>query len=482
MARALLVAAILLAPGGVGLAAAGEDVPARARNLIEKGQSARAVPLLEEAAVATPGDPEVVFLLGMAYHQTRRYQDAAIALTHAAALAPDDGVIRYNLGVVQFALGHYDDAAESFLAVPALDPRATAKAYRNAGLARYKAGRVEEAKALLARAIEAEPEGSDAETARRMLDFLSPSPGHRAVATRKARLSESLSVGREFDSNVFARPDDGTTTGLSDWRTTLQADVQYRLPVSDRYDLTPRYEFYGHWYHAEHAYNYRRHRVWLRLDDREGTLRPRVTWGYDFAELGGEAYLASNWLEGRLTLRRTERGRVWVRAGVSLDEAPGHQYDYLSGTSWEAVLYGSRDALADGWIYAALRARYRDRGTANVTYGGIPVRVDYSYASIEPRVGARTDLPGGLRTTGLLRYEVRQYLHDDTWDLPTRGSKRRLDQRVVADISISRAITRSVRLSLSWTGQIRRSNITAADYRDRDYERELYGFFLEGDW
>ena len=22
----------------------------------------------------------------------------------------------------------------------------------------------------------------------------------------------------------------------------------------------------------------------------------------------------------------------------------------------------------------------------------------------------------------------------------------------------------------------------AADYRDRDYERQLYGFFLEGDW
>jgi tetratricopeptide (TPR) repeat protein len=482
MVWALLVAALLLAPGGVGLAVAGEDVPARARDLIDKGHPAKAVPLLEDAAVARPGDAEVVFLLGLAYQRTGRRQDALIALTHAATLAPDDGLIRYNLGAVQFALERYDEAAESFLAVPSLDPRATAAAYLNAGLARYKAGRIEEAATLLARAIDAEPDGSTAATARRMLDFLSGPREAITAAIRKRRLSTSVSAGREFDSNVFALPDDGTTTDLSDWRNTVTGEVEYRVPVSGRFDVTPHYDFYGHWYRTEHAYNYRRHRVWLRLDDRGGALRPRVTWGYDFAELGGDAYLASNWLDGRLTLHRGDHGGVWVRAGVALDEAPGHQYDYLSGTSWEAVLYGSRDALADGWAYAALRARYRDRGTANVTYGGIPVRVDYSYASVEPRVGARSALPWGFRTTAILRYEVRRYLNDDTWGNPPAGSKRRLDKRSVVDLTLSRALTEWLRLSISWTGQVRHSNITAADYRDRDYDRQVYGAFLEGDW
>jgi tetratricopeptide (TPR) repeat protein len=499
----LLVAVLLLVPGpfGADFAAArdpagtagdpagtADDVTARARGLIDGGSPARAVPLLEDAAVAAPADAQVVFLLGVAYHRTGRPREAVIALSRAAALAPPDGemagLIRYNLGAARFAVGDYDAAAEAFLAVPSRAPQAAAAAYLNAGLARYKAGRVPEARALLAQAVEAEPDGPSADTARRMLDALSPPSAAPAPAARRGRPSWGFAAGREFDTNVFALPDDATTTHRSDGRYAVKGEAEYRVPVSGRYDLTPHYDFYGYWYDTEHAYNYRRHRVFLRLNDRRGALRPRLTWGYDFARLGGDAYLSSHWLDGRLTVRRGPGARVWVRAGVAVEEAPGQQYDYLSGASGEAVLSGYHAALADGWVYGALRLRYRDRGTAAVTFQAVPVRVDYSYASVEPQVRARTTLPGRLEVTGDLGYEVRRYLHDDRWTGPTPGSKRRLDQRVYGGIALARALGGGLKATLSWSGEVRRSNIgnAATDYRNRDYERQLFGAFLAGDW
>jgi tetratricopeptide (TPR) repeat protein len=482
-ARFILVAALLLAPGPL---AAAEDVASRARALIDQGRPAQAVPLLEEAAVAAPEDAEVVFLLGVAYQRTGRHEAALIALNRAAALAPDDGRVFYNLGAVRFALAQWDEAAEAFLAVPPRAPEAAAAAYLNAGLSRYKAGRGEEAKALLARAVTAGPESASADTARRMLDRLASGPNVSASPPpRPSPLTAAFYLGREYDSNVFARPDDATATDLSDWRTTAKGEVAYRMPLGGRFVLTPHCDLYGYWYHAEHAYNYRRHRAWLRLDDRRGALRPRLTWGYDFALLAGEAYLASHWLDGRLTLHRGEAGKVWLRLGVAIEEAPGRQYDYLSGTSWEAALSGYRDALAHGWVYAALRLRYRDRGT-DIALGqhGETAWVDYSYASVGPRLKARTDLPARLELTAEAGYEVRRYLSVDRWDGPDAGTKRRLDRRLVGGVTLSRPVAGPLRITLAWIGQLRRSNVGNAvtDYRDRDYERQLYGVFLEGDW
>jgi len=492
LARRFAVVVLLVLAGPLPVApalaapVAADDVTDRARSLIDGGRPAKAVPLLEEAAVARPGDATVVFLLGVAYHRTGQHEEALVALAHAAALAPDDGLIHYNLGAAHFALGHFDEAAEAFLAVPDRAPEAAASAYLNAGLSRYKAGRVDEAKDLFGRTIQTDPEGSAADTARRLLDRLAPRPaGTPGVRTARRSFTPSawFYAGREFDSNVFALPDDATTTDLSDWRTTARGEAEVRVPVSDRYDVTPHYDFYGYWYHAEHAYNYRRHRAWLRLNDRKGALRPRLTGGYEFAELGGEAYVASSWLDGRLTVRRTPKGRVWLRARVAVEEAPGHQYDYLSGTSWEASVSAYRKGPEDGWLYGALRLRYRDRGTADLTLAGPNnVRVDYSYASVEPRLKARTHLPWRIEVTGEAAYEVRRYLNDDTWSGPPPGSKRRLDQRVTGGVSLSRPLYGPLRATLAWTGQVRRSNITANDYRDRDYERQLYGLFIEGDW
>jgi len=484
----LLFAALLLVTGPFGPAlAAAEDVTARARSLIDRGRPAQAVPLLEDAAVATPGDAQVVSLLGIAYHRTGRHREAVIALTHAAALVPEDGelagLIRYNLGAAHFALGDFDAAAEAFLAVPSRAPRAAAAAYLNAGLARYKAGRLPEARDLLAQAIDAEPDGPSADTARRMLDALAPAPAAQASGGRRARASTWLYVGREFDSNLFAL-NSAASTNLSDGRTTVGGEVEDRIPLSGRYDLTPHYDFYGYWYTNEHAYNYARHRAFLRLEDRNGALRPRLTWGYDFTLLNHDGFVSSHWLEGRLTVHRGRGSRVWVRVGVAAEEAPGHRFDYLSGTSWEAALSGYHRALADGWLYASLRLRYRDRGTAHEVLGTTDVRADYSYAAAEPLVRAHTRLPWRVDLTGTAAFEVRRYLNDDTWTDPAFHSKRRVDRDVTGVVTLSRPLVGALRATLSWRGQLRTSNIgnDPADYRNRDYERQIYGVFLEGDW
>lgn len=249
--------------------------------------------------------------------------------------------------------------------------------------------------------------------------------------------------------------------------------------VADRYRVSPQYDFDGYWYDTESAYGYRRHRVSVRVDDRRAALRPRLTAGYVFSQLGNEAYLAGPWLEGRLTLLHKDRSYLWAKFEAALVEAPGERYDALSGHSLQGTLSAYTPA-GEGWVYGALTARYLDRGSNATTVNGKAVTLDYSYASVEPLVAASQPLPwGGLTANGSLRYEARRYADPDTW---TGGARRRVDHRFTARLAVERPVWKRVDVELSWRGQVRRSNITAADYRDRDYTRNLYGVFLKGDF
>jgi tetratricopeptide (TPR) repeat protein len=457
------------------------DVAAGAQALIDADRPVEALPLLAEGLAEAPDDPRLRLLLGVALQRAGRVEEAVAAFERAAELAPDSGLARYNLGAAHFALGNWDAAADAFLAVPERDPGIAPAAWLNAGFSRLKAGRTAEGKALLERAVAADPDGASARAANQVLDALAPAP-QRPVPPRAARrVSGAWSVGREYDGNVFALPDDATVTDLSDWRTTLAGEVEARFAVADRYRVTPHYDFDGYRYDTESAYNYRRHRLYLRVDDRKGALRPRLTYGYTFSRLGGEAYVASHWLEGRLTLLRQGRRYVWAQLGAALAEAPGERYDALSGNIWEGTLSAYTPA-GTGWVYGAVTARYLDRGSNATTIGGTPVTLDYSYSALAPAVVTSRPLPWRLEGKASLRYEVRRYANPDVWGSPPIGAKRRVDQRATLGLTLARPLRWGIEAELSWRGELRRSNITAADYRDRDYTRNVYGVVLKGEF
>ena len=166
---------------------------------------------------------------------------------------------------------------------------------------------------------------------------------------------------------------------------------------------------------------------------------------------------------------------------MELDEAPGSQYEYLSGTEWEASLSEFGPMGERGSRYLSVALRRVDAGTdVNGTY-----RADYSYTAIAPYAYVTRLLPWWrLSFTGTGRYEFRYYANPDTWTSPgPGGSRRREDHRLTATLALSRPIGHGLEVELGWEGQVRESTIgnNRNDPVDRDYTREVMGLFLKGE-
>ena len=103
-----------------------------------------------------PKNAQVLFLLGMVLHKTRRDEESVRWLSQAAELQPTTAQILTGLGCAYFSLGDYTRAMESFARSIALDP-GQADTYYSMGNACHKAGEIEKAATLFRHAVELNP-------------------------------------------------------------------------------------------------------------------------------------------------------------------------------------------------------------------------------------------------------------------------------------------------------------------------------------
>lgn len=115
-----------------------------AKALLEAKEPQRAIAILEEAAKAEPPSAEAFFLLGNAYAQVGRLEEAEEAYRSALELRPDDADTLSNLGVVLYQMHRLSEAVEQFAHAARLQPDDAEIRY-NLGGALYALGRIEEA-------------------------------------------------------------------------------------------------------------------------------------------------------------------------------------------------------------------------------------------------------------------------------------------------------------------------------------------------
>ena len=161
----------------------------------QKGDSAQAISLIEQAIKSLPDQPQHHYNLGEVYRGIKRLDEAANSYTTALALAPDVADIHYRLGSVLLeygdaksalgrlreaarlspddvdilcelgrcleALGRSDEALGTFRDALAVSPD-NAVVHFNIGLAQQNAGRFAEAIASHRRAIAADPDLAEA--------------------------------------------------------------------------------------------------------------------------------------------------------------------------------------------------------------------------------------------------------------------------------------------------------------------------------
>jgi len=119
---------------------------------IARGQAFYGVAPLERARDQAPRDWRPWSLLGVAYEQVRRFDDARAAWNQALALSPDNPDVLTNAAMA--AITHGDAAgAEALLRRAAAQPGATPKVRQNLAMALGLQGKMGEAEQILRREL-----------------------------------------------------------------------------------------------------------------------------------------------------------------------------------------------------------------------------------------------------------------------------------------------------------------------------------------
>ena len=119
---------------------------------IARGQAFYGISALERARDANPRDWRPLSLLGVAYQQVRRYEDAQAAWHHALTLSPDNPDILTNAAMALTTSGDAA-AAEALLRRAVVQPGATAKTQLNLALVLGLQDRMAEAEQIIRRAM-----------------------------------------------------------------------------------------------------------------------------------------------------------------------------------------------------------------------------------------------------------------------------------------------------------------------------------------
>lgn len=129
--------------------------------LAEQGALAEAVPMLERAAGAEPGNADALNALGIAYGRAGRHADAIRMFERILQITPRDAFALENLGAVRLQQHDLKGAAEAFGRAAANDPRSS-RAQAGLGVVALQSGRLDEALACWRRAVDLDPANYDA--------------------------------------------------------------------------------------------------------------------------------------------------------------------------------------------------------------------------------------------------------------------------------------------------------------------------------
>lgn len=157
-----------------------------------------AIIYLQQAVLESDVAPDVYNYLGLAYYQTGQYQKSYEVFQLGTAVSGADlRRLYYNAGNSAFALGFYDKAEEMYSYALAANP-SFGSALLNRANARMKEQSYENAVSDYKQYLEVEPESTQAESIRRLINMLTQEmEAQKAEAERLAVESERIKAEQE---------------------------------------------------------------------------------------------------------------------------------------------------------------------------------------------------------------------------------------------------------------------------------------------
>ncbi|MBI5756321.1 MAG: tetratricopeptide repeat protein [Nitrospirae bacterium] len=441
--------------------------------MIEEGQFKKAIEQLTVAIRNDPENPDLYLWIGIAYYKTGRDQEAEESFHAALKLKPVDARIHYNRGALYFREKKWDQAITSFLQAANLAPDWKAHSYLNIGLIYYKQGRDEEAISWFQKTLQENPAAPTQQMALEMIDLLST----MKQPVKNGTWNVQVSMGREFDTNVFLTSAEQVATRKEDWATAGTFYLNYRLPIYENlFFLSPGYYLSGRWYDSEGLdYNYLLHDLLLFIESPSLGIHPRLGYSYIYTHLGNRPFLEIHQFSFNSQIFRFGNHVIKLDGIFSIDNARDQGYNYLSGNEWKIGLSDTTSLYKNlGYIYLALVI-----SRINLSDFRSPAQFSsYSYDAIEPSIQTQFPLLERVQVKGLFSYQHRSYHDEDIW---STGRKKRRDERFTAGLSVLRPVFKYLEAEIKYWVQITQSNIgdDPGDYADRDYRKGIYSLSLK---
>jgi tetratricopeptide (TPR) repeat protein len=504
-----------------------------ARRLALEGRCAAALPELERARQAAPGDVELPLLTGECAIRAGRYEEAVRALEDARTLAPERADAALQLAVARYHLGDFAGADEALRAAEARgatgaevdlyrgllllradSPRAAALALERArssggeavepvasyyaGLAWARAEDRDAARAALRRVVEGWPGSDWAREAERAL---------AGLAGAKPRIWASLRAGYEYDDNVVllgngvALPSEISSQRdqRAAWLLQAGGELLRRGPWSAGAALA--YEGWAEATLSEFDLQYPSLVAWLdRQIDESKTLR--LTADTDYAWVDADPFYTSEGVGLSLFERFGRYGtseiaaRFWhqnyLYPNTDVPDGPGvvgapclDPADLVCGPpGLDESRQRNRDGsgFSLGWVHSlALGERAQLRfGYSYYHFGARGLEYSYNAHQVLTDLGVR--LPAGFELRLAASWTDQPFRHPSTFP-PTTGlvagreyglpGNRRSDSLLDTEVSLARPLTRHLTLSGSWRYQRNWSNVDVFDY-----SRNVLGAYL----
>jgi tetratricopeptide (TPR) repeat protein len=418
-----------------------------------------AVPYLTEALERDPALTQTNYQLGLAYFEARQYGKALAAFRKAKESFPDSALLYYYEALVLLDLGRPKEALGPLARAQELDRGFQTRAAYLRGVAHFRLGQAEEAKAAFKEVRTLEPDSTLAAEAVKSLRALD------TVTKPPKRFTFRITSGFQYDDNVVVEPDGFTFLGgviptgpfisprNADGRGTVSLWGQYRHPLAEGLEAGLHYSTYAALHGNLPHFNLNNHNPGAYLGIHRAPVYLRIEYDYLFSFLGNDSSVSFH--SGGPNLFFTLSPKL---------------VSQLKFRFRDKVFFENRRRDADTYVVTANQYFY-------VLGDGGYLRLGYQWEDEETRSPAyETDagsligglylpLPWGLSLSANAEMENREY------DNNFLGFGVRDEDLFTASATLTKLLRDGWGVSLSYTRLDNNSNI-----EDYDYEQNIYGF------
>ena len=421
------------------------------------GDYSAAVTDLRSAVEKKPDLPQAPLELGGALVQAGNNRDAIPWLEAAQRDPASDGQASLLLGVAQFRLGDLDTARANLTRAATADPTLAVPARYYQGVVDYRAGRTADAQAQFSYVAKTSPESAVGREAAAFLDrmLLTGAPPPYQVYG---------SVGFQYDSNVVLAPSNEALkqalaiSQQSDERFTLNAGGIYTLAwPSAHANLSLGYDFFQSLHVDLHQFNLQDHRLSAQLVTSQGPFQFGILARYDYYFIDNEqSFLQEGLALPWMTVSEGADGRTEVFYRMRRRDFLKHPYTGVLDAFNNAV--GVRQFYYLGAPERFVVAGYRFDNEDPINAAGD----QYGYNGNEVNAGIGWAFPWGFRAEA--DYAFRHEIYQEASTATAPGGERRKDNQNEAVVAITKQLTPHLQVTAAYFGTYNDSNKPVFQY------------------